>query len=82
MRFVVGRAFESAASGRRAVVAETRDGGNAGYLRFLDSGQQQWVLWAQFHNEGEWILIGMKDAASKAEQQGDASPKIRSPKYS
>jgi hypothetical protein len=81
MRLVVGQAFESASSGRQAVVAETRDGGNAGHLRFLDNCEQQWVLWAQFHNAGEWILIGMKDAASKAEQQGDASPIVRSPIY-
>lgn len=68
MRFVVGQAFESAVSGRQAVVAETRDGGHAGHLRFLDSGQQQWFLWAQFLHAGEWMPIGMKDA-SKAEQQ-------------
>ncbi len=72
MRFVVGQTFKSAVSSRQAVVAETRDEGHAGHLRFLDNGQQQWVLWAQFHNAGEWILIliGMKDAASKAEKQG------------
>jgi hypothetical protein len=69
MRFIVGQAFESAVSGRQAVVAETRDGGHAGHLRFLDNGQQHWVLLAQFHHAGEWIPIGMKDAASKAEQQ-------------
>jgi hypothetical protein len=81
MRFVVGQTFKSALSGRHAVVAETRDGGHAGHLRFLDNGQQQWVFWAQFHNAGEWILIGLKDAASKAEKQGDATPIVRSPIY-
>ena len=38
MRFAVGQAFESAVSGRQAVVTETRDDGHAGHLRFLDNG--------------------------------------------
>lgn len=69
MRFAVGQAFESAVSGRQAVVAEIRDGGHAGHLLFVDNGQTQWVLWAQFLNAGEWIPIGMRDVAPKAEQQ-------------
>ena len=55
MRFAVGQAFESAVSGRQAVVTETRHDGHAGHLRFLDNGQTQWVLWAQFLHEGEWL---------------------------
>lgn len=43
MRFAVGQAFESAVSGRQAVVTESRDDGHAGHLRFLDNGQKQWV---------------------------------------
>ena len=34
MRFAVGQAFESAVSGRQAVVTETRDDGHAGHLAF------------------------------------------------
>jgi hypothetical protein len=64
MRFAVGQAFESAVSGRQAVVTETRDDGHAGQLRFLDNGQKQWVLWAQFLQAGEWLPIGMKDAVT------------------
>ena len=64
MRFAVGQAFESAVSGRQAVVTETRDDGHAGHLRFLDNGQKQWVLWAQLLHEGEWLPIGMKDAVT------------------
>ena len=64
MRFAVGQAFESAVSGRQAVVTETRDDGHAGHLRFLDNGQKLWVLWAQFLHEGEWLPIGMKDAVT------------------
>lgn len=67
MRFVVGQAFENTVSGRQAVVSETRDEGRAGQLRFLDNGQQQWVLCAQLHHAGEWIPIGMRDAATMAE---------------
>jgi hypothetical protein len=50
MRFAVGQAFESAVSGRQAVVTETRDDGHAGHLRFLDNGQKQWVLWSSVKN--------------------------------
>ena len=64
MRFAIGQAFESVVNGRQAVVAEIRDDGRAGQLRFLDNGQQQWVLWAQFHHAEEWIPIGMKTAVN------------------
>ena len=60
MRFAVGQAFESAVSGRQAVVTETRDDGHAGHLCFLDNGQRRWVLWAQFLHAGEWLPIGMR----------------------
>lgn len=63
MRFAVGQAFESTVSGRQAVVAEIRDAGHAGHLRFVDNGEQQWVLWAQFHSAGEWIPVGMREEA-------------------
>ena len=64
MRFAVGQAFENIVDGRQAVIAEIRDEGRAGRLRFLDNGQQQWVLWAQFHNAEQWLPIGMKKAAN------------------
>ena len=60
MRFVIGEAFECIVDRRQAVIAEIRDDGRAGCLRFLDTGQQQWVLWAQFHSMGQWLPIGMK----------------------
>jgi hypothetical protein len=60
MRFVIGEAFECLVDRRQAVIAEVRDDGRAGCLRFLDTGQQQWVLWAQFHSMGQWLPIGMK----------------------
>jgi len=64
MRFAVGQAFESIADGRQAVVVQIRDDGHAGLLRFLDTGREQWVLWAQFLNSERWIPIGMKEAAN------------------
>ena len=60
MRFVLGEAFECIVDRRQAVIAEIRDEGRAGRLRFLDNGQQRWVLWAEFHNMGQWLPIGMK----------------------
>jgi hypothetical protein len=48
----------------QAVIAEVRDEGRAGCLRFLDNGQVQWVLWAQFLNSEKWTPIGMKEAAN------------------
>ena len=64
MRFAVGQAFESIADGRQVVIAEIRDDGRAGLLRFLDNGQVQWVLWAQFLNSEKWLPVGMQEAAS------------------
>ncbi len=64
MRFAVGQAFERVADKRQAVVAQIRDEGRAGLLRFLDNGHEHWVLWAQFHNSQHWLPIGMKEAAS------------------
>jgi hypothetical protein len=64
MRFAVGQAFECIADGRQAVFAEIRDDGRAGLLRFLDNGQMQWVLWAQFHHAARWMPIGMKEVAN------------------
>jgi hypothetical protein len=64
MRFAVGQAFENVVDGRQAIIAEIRDDGRAGRLRFLDNDQQQWVLWAQFHNSEQWLPIGMKESAN------------------
>ena len=64
MRFAIGQVFESVADGRQAVVAQIRDDGRAGLLRLLDSGHEQWFLWPQFHHDGKWLPIGMKEAAN------------------
>ena len=59
MRFAVGQAFKCTVDGRQAVISEIRDDGRSGRLLFLDTGQQQWVFWAQFHNTGRWLAMGM-----------------------
>jgi hypothetical protein len=69
MRFAVGQAFRCAVSGRQAFIAEIRDDGRAGQLRFDDNGQQQWVLWAQFINAEKWIPMGTRDVISQAQHQ-------------
>jgi hypothetical protein len=40
--------------GRQAVVAEIRNDGREGLLRFRDDGHQEWFLWAEFHQAGKW----------------------------
>ena len=52
--------------GRRqaAVIEEIRDEGRAGRLRFLDCEQTQWVFWAQFHNKGKWLAMGMRELSA------------------
>lgn len=64
MRFVIGQAFERIADKQQAVIADTRDDGHAGLLRFLDDGLAQWVLCAQFHTGEQWLPIGMKEDAN------------------
>jgi len=64
MRFAVGQAFERVTDKRQVVIAQVRDDGRAGLLRFLDNGQSQWVLWPQFHNGGQWLPIGMRETAN------------------
>jgi hypothetical protein len=42
---------------RQAVVAQVRDEGRAGLLRFLDDGHEEWFLWVEFHQAGKWKQI-------------------------
>jgi hypothetical protein len=56
MRFHVGEVYEGrfGQSTRKAVVAEIRDEGRAGLLRFVDTGHEEWFVWQQLHQEGKW----------------------------
>jgi hypothetical protein len=64
MRFAVGQAFKCTVDGGQAVISEIRDDGRSGRLHFLDNSQQQWVFWAQFHNTGKWLAMGMRELGS------------------
>jgi hypothetical protein len=58
MRFAVGQAFECNTDARREVVAQIRNDGREGLLRFLDDGHEEWLLWVEFHQAGKWRQIG------------------------
>ena len=56
MRFEVGQAYECKADGRKALVSQVRDGGRSALLRFLDDGHEEWLLWVELHQAGQWHL--------------------------
>lgn len=60
MRFNTGEAYEGQFENgpRKAVVAEIRDEGRAGLLRFLDTSEETWVLWIELHQDGKWRKVG------------------------
>jgi hypothetical protein len=60
MRFLVGQIYECIDDGRTAVVAEIRSDCREGLLRFTDTGDAEWFLWAQLHQAGKWHLRGPK----------------------
>lgn len=63
MSFAVGQAFECTVDGRRAVVAQIRDDGRSALFRFLDNGQEEWLLWAE--QAGKWRQTGESQEALK-----------------
>jgi hypothetical protein len=54
MRFKVGEVYRCADDEMTAVVAEVRDDGRAGLLRFTGTGTEEWLLWAELHQAGKW----------------------------
>jgi hypothetical protein len=60
MRFYIGQVYEGQfeRGNRKAVVADTRDDGRAGLLRFVDIGNQEWFVWQELHQDGKWRSIG------------------------
>ena len=58
MGFTVGQAYVRISDDRMAVVSEIRSGGREGLLRFADTGQEEWLLWIEFQQKGEWRIIG------------------------
>jgi hypothetical protein len=57
MHFEVGQAYECIEDGRSAVVAQTRNDGREGLLRFLETGTEEWVVWVELHQGGNWKLL-------------------------
>jgi hypothetical protein len=54
MRFKVGMPFVCIVNGRTAVVAEVRDQGRAGLLRFCDNGSAAWFARQELCEAGKW----------------------------
>jgi hypothetical protein len=54
MPFEKGQAYVCIQDGRRAVVADTKDDGRSGLLRFGDTGAEEWFLWEPFYHAAKW----------------------------
>jgi hypothetical protein len=54
MRFHVGEVYELTDGSRTAVVSAIRDDGRAGRLRFGDTGTEEWFIWQELHQAGQW----------------------------
>ena len=59
MRFYLGQVYEGKfeQGARRAAVAQTRDNGRAGLLRFLDTNDEEWFGWQQLHHDSKWRRV-------------------------
>jgi hypothetical protein len=58
MRFIIGQVYECVDNGRQAVVADIKDGGRIGLLRFLDTEIKEWFIRQELHQAGKWRLLG------------------------
>jgi len=54
MPFEKGQVYVCIQDGRRAVVADTKDDGRSGLLRFGDTGAEEWFLWEPFYHAAKW----------------------------
>jgi hypothetical protein len=41
-----------------AVVTQIRSDSREGLLRFTDTGSEEWFLWTEFQQSGEWRSVG------------------------
>jgi hypothetical protein len=57
MRFRVDDTYELANGRRTAVVIQIHSEGRAGLLRFTDTNLEEWLLWAELHQEGKWRRV-------------------------
>jgi hypothetical protein len=56
MRFQVGQVYECNIDGQLAVVSQVRSDEREGLLRFTDTSNEEWFLWAELHQAGKWHL--------------------------
>jgi hypothetical protein len=52
--FSIGEVYELADGRRTGVVTQIHSEGRAGLLRFTDTNLEEWLLWAELHQEGKW----------------------------
>jgi hypothetical protein len=64
MRFGIGDIYEMVDGRRTAVVIQTHSDGRAGLMRFTDTNLEEWLLWAELHQEGKWRKRNHRCAAA------------------
>jgi hypothetical protein len=66
MRFELGDIYETVDGRRTGVVIQTHSDGRAGLMRFTDTNLEEWLLCAEFHQEGKWRKRNHPSAATDA----------------
>ena len=54
MRFNVGEVYDRTDGSRTAVVTQILSEGREGLLRFTDTGSEEWFIWTELHQAGQW----------------------------
>ncbi len=55
--FHFGQVFETE-DGRQAIVLHIRNDGQEALLRYVDTREEEWLLWADFQKDGKWRWRG------------------------
>lgn len=60
MPFTIGQIYNCTEDGRprQAIVLQTRNGGQEGLLRFIDTRIEEWFRWPAFDQAGKWHRNG------------------------
>jgi hypothetical protein len=58
MGFKVGQVYIHVADELMGVVTQIRSDGREGLLRFRDTGHEEWFLWTEFQQSGNWRSFG------------------------
>jgi hypothetical protein len=64
MRFGIGDIYEMVDGRRTAVVIQTHSDGRAGLMRYTDTSVEEWLLWAELHQEGKWCKRTLPSAGA------------------